>query len=156
MRASLSAIPLAALALGGYAIASVTGISSYAVPDDRLTPGAVATSDPDEICNRGYSERQRVYEREGPDAYYRMAAAVFARYGIAWTDRHAYELDDRIPLCLGGQQTLANLWPEKLDQARVKDDIEVRACRAACNQHTEAAVRQWQDAFRSDWRRTNP
>jgi len=38
--------------------------------------------------------------------------ADFARYNVPWADRHDYEDDHLLPLCLGGADVAENLWPE--------------------------------------------
>jgi len=131
------------------------GVGGYAVPDDRLTPGQIATSDPNVICHRGYSRSQRLYDSD-PEGYIRLRAAVMRAYHIAPVDRGKFELDHRVPACLAGTPTFANSWPQIWDEARVKDRIEAQACRAACREHTVEAVERWQRAFEGDWRRIRP
>ena len=43
-----------------------------------------------------------------------------------------YELDHKIPLCLGGPDKWSNLQLQPWDEARRKDHDEVRICRAVC------------------------
>lgn len=57
-------------------------------------------------------------------------AAVFARYRIPPGFWHLYELDHVIPLCLGGSNDPANLWPEVWAHAHRKDVLENRLCAA--------------------------
>ena len=134
--------------------AAVTLAVAVVLPDAKLTPGAVATSDPAIICQPGYSQSQRLHDHDRA-AYDALRRAAFARYGVAWEDRAAFELDDRIPLCLGGSQVLDNVWPEPRfgpDNAGAKDRVERAACRAACEAGTRSAVLRWQQFFRGDWR----
>jgi hypothetical protein len=134
---------------------AIAGAHRQAVPDDFLTPGDIATSDPNVICQPGYSRSQRLYEADLP-AYRALRRAVLDRYGIAAADRQKFTLDDRIPLCLGGRQSPRNVWPEPFWEAVDKDRIEVTACRAACAVHTRAAVEHWQRKFLGDWRAIRP
>ncbi|MBF6560528.1 MAG: hypothetical protein IVW56_09575 [Candidatus Binataceae bacterium] len=139
--------------MAGTAVAALFLIA--ASPSAVLTPGAVATSDPDVICHRGYSSTQRLY-RTDRAAYWRLRREVFAEYRVPASEGRQFEVDDRIPLCLGGEQVLANLWAQPRfgpDNAEEKDRIEALACRAACREHTRAAILRWQNAFRGDWRR---
>ncbi len=140
------------------AAAAVVVASAATVPNQRLTPGATTTSDPAVICHRGYSRSQRLY-RHDRAAYDALRRAAFAAYGVPWSERAEFELDDRIPLCLGGVQVLANVWPEPRfgpDNAGDKDQVERDACRAACAAGTRAAVEIWHDRFRRDWQRARP
>jgi hypothetical protein len=105
------------------------------------------------ICRIGYAATQRLWERVGPSGYAEVRDKVFTRYSVPSTCRKAYQIDDRVPLCLGGRQSLDNLWPQPWGEARVKDKIEAQACRAACAAHTVEAVREWQARFLGDWRR---
>jgi hypothetical protein len=146
--------PLATVAVG---LALMTGAIALqvadrapALPQARLTPGDVATSDPDVICHRGYSTSQRVWNTEGPAGYYEMRRTVFARYGIAPRDQKLYTLDDRVSLCMGGKQTLLNVWPEPIAEAHQKDRLENMVCHAACQVHTREAIESAQEYFRSD------
>lgn len=115
--------------------------------DRALTPGDIETSDPDVICHPGYSRAQRVWNMQGPEAYMTLRRQVFERYRIPYSDRTRYELDDLVPLCLGGRQSLANLWPERWREAIEKDRIEREMCRQVCETHTEDAVRRAQEWF---------
>jgi hypothetical protein len=145
------ALPAALIAVG--AVAWFASQPSMAVPDDRLTPGDVATADPDVICRMGYAATQRLARRIGLAGYAEVRNEVFMRYSVPYARRKAYQIDDRVPLCLGGRQSLGNLWPQPWGEARVKDKIEAQACRAACAAHTVEAVREWQARFLGDWRR---
>ena len=52
---------------------------------------------------------------------------VFTEYGIAWADRHNYEVDHLISLALGGSNEIVNLWPEPYAEpagAHTKDRYE--------------------------------
>ncbi len=63
-------------------------------PDPRLTPGAVATSDPAVFCHPGYSRSVR--HTSG-----RMKRDVYRAYGIDRRSGH-YEMDHLVPLAIGG------------------------------------------------------
>jgi hypothetical protein len=148
-----SAAPVALIAAGVAAWFTWAADPPMAVPDGRLTPGDVATSDPAVICHPGYSRSQRVYETQGPAVYGELREIILERYGGVDVPRSPYELDDRIPLCLGGRQSALNLWPQLIAEARIKDQIEIRACRLACKVGTREAIEAWQAKFRGDWRK---
>ncbi len=96
-------------------------------PDPQLTPGAIRTSDTSEICAAGYDRAARAWP------YPAGKRQVLAEYDIAWTDRASYEDDDLVPVCLGGANAdIRNHWPQPIDQAEVKDEIEGEMCRRVC------------------------
>jgi hypothetical protein len=124
-----------------------------AIPDDRLTPGVVASTDDAEVCAPGYARSQRLYENDR-EAFWRVVEAVLASYHIPFAERHGYEIDHRVPLCLGGSNDARNLWPQPLLDAREKDEIERAACIAVCRDHT-LTLDQAQRLFLAptDWRK---
>ena len=69
-------------------------------PDPRLTPGAVATSDPGVFCHAGYSRSVR--HTSG-----RVKRQVYRAYGI---DRRSgsCETDHLVPLAIGGSDEAAS------------------------------------------------
>lgn len=91
------------------------------LPDPRLTPGAILSTDPAEICVPGYSKRVRNVSRETKEMAYRL-------YGITSRQPGEYEVDHLISLELGGSNAIENLWPESfLTQpmnAHIKDELE--------------------------------
>jgi len=95
------------------------------LPDPACTPGAVATRDPRIICGTATRARRRV-PREA-------RRRVFAAYGLSPNPAPgAYEIDHLIPLELGGDNSMANLWPEAApgfhDKDRVEDLLHRRVC----------------------------
>jgi len=92
--------------------ASAAGAASAPfLPDPALTPGYVSGDTRATVCRPRYEAQHRLH-RTDLAAYWRSAKIVFREYAIGWRDRRHYELDDRVPLSLGGRQRLANLWPE--------------------------------------------
>jgi hypothetical protein len=127
----------------------ITATSSFAgaaiLPDPKLTPGAVATTEMATICQRGYSRSVRHTSGQ-------LKHQVYAEYGI---DRNAghYEIDHLIPLGIGGADTRENLWPESRDtqpwNADVKDRLENYLHVAVCAGRIE--VDDAQKAIATDW-----
>jgi hypothetical protein len=117
------------------------------VPDPTLTPGAVRTTDVNEICSTPTSGL-RHWSRERDDR-------ILAEYGIGPGPHPDWEVDHLIPLCLGGADSDANRWPEprrsieKEWPAELKDDLEHRLCEMVCA--GELDVRQAQAEISSDW-----
>src|SRR5207245_2486484 len=95
------------------------------LPDPSITPGAVLAIEPNRICVSGYTQTVRVSltlaERDQVDAAYH------------WTYiPGAQEFDHLIPLELGGANGVANIWPEPLAEARIKDRLENELHAKAC------------------------
>jgi hypothetical protein len=108
------------------------------LPDPACTPGAV---DPSAfVCGQPTRERRHVDEA--------MRRRVFAEYDVPWAERSAYEVDHLVPLCLGGSNELANLWPERSHAE--KDRVEARLCRRVCA--GEVSLDWAQRVMMIDWR----
>lgn len=119
---------------------------SPTMPDPRLTPGAVLSTDPEEICVPGYSKRVRNVSRETKELAYRL-------YGITSRQPGEYEVDHLISLELGGSNAIENLWPESfLTQplnAHVKDELENRLHALVCQ--GKVPLTEAQKAIATNW-----
>jgi hypothetical protein len=117
------------------------------VPDPTLTSGAVRTTDVVEICSTPTSTL-RHWNRDRTDR-------IMAEYGRPTGPRPNYEIDHLIPLCLGGADADANLWPEPRRSiepefnAERKDALERRLCQMVCAGELDAAEAQAE--IRDDW-----
>ena len=119
---------------------------AFQQPDSVLTPGvACSEQDPDfkgfdypshvARCNRNISiqEKQR----------------VAAKYGdIPQSEWSNYEFDHLLPLCAGGSNSDQNLWPQPIEEAHIKDTLEVQICTAM-----KAGTMTQDEAFKKvhDW-----
>ena len=150
---------LVGLMLAGVAAwVTLAGDSWPETPDDKLTPGEIATTDGAEICGwvdgKSYSQRHRLpFDIE-------RARRVFDRYGIDPHLHGQFELDHRVPLCLGGADTEKNLWPQPRKgpwTAEMKDRLEAHMCKKMC-EYTNGSSLGWslvrgiQSYFLEDWR----
>jgi hypothetical protein len=73
------------------------------VPNPKLTPGAIATTDTEEVCSR---------ELQAPVISGAVQAAVYREYGdTSASSVHKHILDLLVPYDLGGAAVKANLWP---------------------------------------------
>jgi hypothetical protein len=99
-----------------------------ALPDPKCTPGTVMTVDLDVICQQSTNGRRQVSA-----AVHRQA---FADYGLAFPQPHgAFEVDHLIPLELGGDNAIENLWPEAAEprpgfheKDRVENYLHEKVC----------------------------
>jgi hypothetical protein len=123
------------------------------LPDPRLTPGAVLTTDMAKIDQRGYSATVRDEPAE-------VKRAAFARYGFTRKPGQKWEADHLIPLSLGGSNTndpskpdyLFNLWPETAERPwgfPVKDRLEIWHLEAV--RQGRETLAQAQTELRTDW-----
>jgi hypothetical protein len=119
-------------------------------PDPALTPGKVATTDLREVCaidgDMSYSRRHRTTTAA-------LKSWVFREYGIEPPNEPAargeWEIDHLVPLCLGGADEAANLWPQNKATSRKKDRLEAQACREVCA--GRLSLSEAQGWFRADW-----
>jgi hypothetical protein len=78
-----------------------------------------------------------------------------AEYGLPPGPHAFYEIDHLVPLCLGGADSNANLWPEPRGSiepefnAEAKDRLEARVCEMVCGGDLD--VREAQQAIAGDW-----
>ena len=80
------------------------------LPDHDCTPGAIfEDATKEEICVSGYSATVRSVSVS-------LKKRVFSQYGINYpVPFGSYEIDHLIPLSLGGNNTIANLWPKSAE-----------------------------------------
>ena len=80
---------------------------------------------------------------------------VLIRYGLRPGQHPDYQIDHLIPLCLGGSDDFANLWPqprrsiEPTWNAEAKDRLERHMCDLVCKGQLELSTAQ--EAFDRDW-----
>ena len=70
-----------------------------------LTPGAVRTADPGDVCGDRSTRQYRHWSRARDDR-------ILAEYGLPAGPHPDFEIDHLISLDLGGADDDANLWPE--------------------------------------------
>jgi hypothetical protein len=120
---------------------------AIAYPDPVLTPGAIRSTDRDEICSTDTRSLRR-----GSRA---RSDLIYGRYGIARSDRMQFTIDHLVPLEIGGADVVENLWPEprrslagEWDDTR-KDQLERRLAILVCAGKLD--VREAQKAIAEDW-----
>jgi len=120
--------------------------SAPSLPNSQLTPGQVRTWDVGQICATTWSKvPRRIYKSH--------KKKVSKYYGIDFeTERSLYEYDHLVPRCLGGSDTVANIFPLRRTgkwNAYDKNRLEVRACRMVCNGTLD--MRTTQQSFAENW-----
>ena len=120
------------------------------LPDPKLTPGVVASTEIAEVCGiedgLTYSQRHRATTRE-------MKLAVLREYGEK--PQFGGEIDHLYPLCIGGADDIKNLWAEPAVGTwsyHDKDRLEAEACRQVCRHH-KMPLAEAQALFVPDWRK---
>ena len=126
---------------------SVEGLIRYAsgqpLPNSRLTPGeAFASAGPSAFCVSGYTTKVRHVTDS-------LRYQVFAEYHIPYAQHSAYEVDHLIPLELGGDNSIKNLWPEKGSIPNPKDGLENQLHNLVC--HGQLSTATAQHAIASNW-----
>ena len=123
---------------------------STIVPDPTLTPGAVRTTDVDDICSTG-TRQLRHWDRARDDR-------IMAEYGLPAGPHPDWELDHLIPLGIGGADAEANLWPEPRRtiepqwSAETKDRLEWKLRDLICS--GQIGVGEAQRSIAEDWTET--
>jgi hypothetical protein len=117
------------------------------LPDPACTPGAVfVQATLTQICTSGYSASVR----DVPDS---QKQAIYAAYGIETHSSGTFEMDHLVPLELEGNNSTANLWPERSPGYHSKDEVENRLHDAVCGHAVNLRTAQLQIAH--DWRNTS-
>lgn len=93
----------------------------------ELTPGAIRPLTPAQVCAIKWGKDVRHVTPH-------MKDIVFRAYGVPDEDRHLYRVDHLIPRELAGADVVANLWPEIIAAADIKDITENALHRAVCAQ----------------------
>ena len=118
-------------------------------PDNAVTPGVVGSVDSADVCGRvdgqTYSQRHR-------ETTQKMKKEAYATYNVNKAGRE-FEVDHRVPLCIGGADDQANLWPQlgfEHPSFHDKDRLETRVCTAVCRART-MSLAEGQAIFLGDW-----
>lgn len=133
---------LATLALA-VALSTAPHTTKIARPDPDITPGETRDLSLKTVCETAWGKDVRHVSEK-------MRREVFARYHIPYAKHLDYELDHLIPRSLAGADSVANLWPQPLWQAKhQKDPLEVELGKRVCR--GEMTLEFAQDAIVHDW-----
>jgi hypothetical protein len=90
-------------------------------PDPACTPGDTDTDDVEKLCTTLTATRR-----------YKPDPAVHKAIAKAHDVPRCGEVDHRVPICLGGAETIKNLWCQPAPQYKLKDKLEAKLCRMIC------------------------
>jgi hypothetical protein len=97
------------------------------LPNPALTPGAVRTADPADVCGDRSTRQYRHWSRARDDR-------ILAEYRLPPGPHPSYEVDHLIPLDLGGADDDANLWT-LVDKSGLQIRLANRASEARKGEH---------------------
>lgn len=140
----------------------VVALSLPLLPDPRLTPGDIASTNTAEVCTKGYAGAHRnVSDSKKRSVYAAYDLLPGGRWrwlgGVRVWDSD-FEVDHLVSLQLGGSNDTANLWPQSYRtrqwNATAKDALENRLHWLVCTGKTltlldaQRAIRvNWMDAY---------
>jgi hypothetical protein len=101
--------------------------SAFTRPDKNHTPGVLCTSSDPDFDSFAYSAHVAKCTRNIEEDEKIQVAGWYG--GIPRSDWPKYEFDHLIPLCAGGSNSPQNLWPQPIDEAKLKDKVEDEVCR---------------------------
>ena len=107
--------------LFGTILISLTAFSKQ--PMRPFTPGALCSEQDPDFMGYRYQARVAYCKRNVSHA---KKLKIARAYGIPESEWKNYEFDHLIPLNAGGSSRVENLWPEPIDEARSKDQVEKR------------------------------
>ena len=94
-----------------------------AAPDVQATPGALCDTKNAHYEGTRYFEKIPYCQRR---VTAKMRRLVYDAYGIHPAYRHNYTIDHFIPLSAGGDNSIANLWPEHRGIKKLRYNLEVQ------------------------------
>jgi tyrosine-protein phosphatase SIW14 len=98
---------------------SAQGVADRKQPDWSFTPGRLCTPQDPDFKEYRYTEHIAYCNR---NVTQQMKQEVGAHYGIPQSEWSNYEFDHLIPLCIGGNSHVENLWPQPRGQSNGSDD----------------------------------
>jgi len=117
------------------------------LPDPAITPGDIRTTNQDEICDPKFrTSKYRVITKNRS-----ALKQICAVYGVAdCPKRNVVELDDLLPVELGGANTRPNVWVQPGPEFHWKDDLENKLKAKVCKTH-ELTLLEAQRCILTDW-----
>lgn len=117
-------------------------VEGYRLPDPVVTPGATVPMTQSALCATKWGKDVRHVTLS-------MKKAVCAQYGATSCPGKQWELDHVVSRELGGADAIANLFPQPIGQARLKDRLENLLHRQVCAGTLTLAAAQKE--IRTNW-----
>lgn len=127
-------------------------VVSLAVPDPILTPGDTRPLDTAQICAIRWGRDVRHVTQT-------MKVKACQAYKAVECPGPRWELDHLVSRELGGADTIKNLWPQPIREARLKDRLENRLHKMMCAGTlsllaVQDCIRDWISCYLSVFGRT--
>ena len=90
-------------------------------PDLGCTPGETDTDNVKVLCSTRTATRR-----------WKPSKKEHQAFAKAYDVPKCGEVDHKIPICLGGAETVKNLWCQPAPQFKLKDVLEAKLCREVC------------------------
>lgn len=120
------------------------GSDGLHLPNPHLTPGKTVTISKADLCSTKWGKDVRHVSLS-------MKKQVCLRYGVHACPGPSWEIDHLVSRELGGADDVANLWPQPIEEARKKDQLENRLHKLVCAGTVTLPAAQ--SAIREDWTR---
>lgn len=92
------------------------------VPDRNLTTGDFCTTEDPDYLGQAYPEQ---IAKCGRDVTYETKQRIYQLYKVRKECQKSYTIDHFIPLSLGGNNDLDNLWPEAKSIKALRQNLEL-------------------------------
>lgn len=99
-------------------------------PNDNLTPGELCTAEDEDFVGYRYKEQLAFCER---NVDHWTKTDIYNDYGVNLKYRGGYTIDHLVPLSIGGNNSVSNLWPEPKSVKRLRQNLEFEVYTAVKN-----------------------
>lgn len=102
--------------------ATATELRFPYVPDQKMTPGEFCDRQDPDYLGDAYPEKIAKCDR---DVIYATKVQVYEMYNVKKSCRVNYTIDHFIPLSIGGDNSIENLWPEHKAVKSLRQNLEL-------------------------------
>jgi hypothetical protein len=90
-------------------------------PDSQQTPGELCSEENRDFLNLRYDEKIPYCQRNVSP---QLKRRIYDNYGVPRQCHRFYTIDHLIPLSMGGDNSIRNLWPEHIRVKATRQDLE--------------------------------